>query len=81
MGLTVFYPSDIRNALLAAEQSASATAEAISSDDAFIGDYLEGYHAALTTIALAFGLIDRDAPQPPMRRIFTDEKSIADWCW
>ncbi len=48
MGLAVYYPTDIRNALIAAEQ-ATTTAGAE-------GEYLKGYRAALTTIALAFGL-------------------------
>jgi len=58
MGLEVYYPADVRNALLAAEQSVSATAQvAGSQDDPFAAGFLTGYRAALTTIALAFGLI------------------------
>ena len=57
MGLEVYYPTDIRNALLAAEQAASVTAEATGNQDTpFAAGYLIGYRAALVTIALAFGL-------------------------
>ncbi len=57
MGLNVYYPQDIRNALLAAEQAVSATADAASQrDDPFTAGFLVGYRAALTTLALAFGL-------------------------
>jgi hypothetical protein len=67
MGLEVFYPSDIRNALLAAEQAVNATADATGNeDDPFTAGFLTGYpwsfgprtkgRAALTTLALAFGL-------------------------
>lgn len=58
MGLEVYYPTDIRNALLAAEQAATATAEAAGNeDDPFTAAFLVGYRAALTTLALAFGLV------------------------
>lgn len=53
MGLEVFYKQDIRNAIHAAEQ---ATTAALDSD----GEYQRGYLAALTTIALAFGLVGGD---------------------
>lgn len=65
MGLEVYYPTDIRNALLAAEQAANATAKAVrpahdgaigNQDDPFSAGFLAGYWAALTTLALAFGL-------------------------
>jgi hypothetical protein len=49
MSLEVYYPQDIQNALLAAEQ-ATLTAGAGS-------EYLRGYMAALNTLALAFGLV------------------------
>ena len=57
MGLQVYYPTDIRNALLAAEQAANATARAAGvQDDPFSAGFLTGYRAALATLALAFGL-------------------------
>ena len=57
MGLEVYYPADIRNALLAAEQAVGATADAAGNkDDPFTAGCLTGYRAALTTLALAFGL-------------------------
>lgn len=62
MGLEVYYPDDIRNAILAAEQATNAAAEAGEVSD----DYLAGYRAALMTIALAFGLMrveSQDWPQ------------------
>ena len=57
MGLEVYYPTDIRNALLAAEQAVNETAHATSSlDDPVAASFLAGYRAALTTLAIAFGL-------------------------
>lgn len=62
MGLNVYYPADVRNALLAAEQAVNATTDAAGShDDPYTAGFLAGYRAALTTIALAFGLVK----QPP----------------
>jgi hypothetical protein len=60
----VYYPTDIRNALLAAEQAVGATADASGNkDDPFTAGFLTGYRAALTTLALAFGLAAyRDTP-------------------
>ncbi len=61
MGLNVYYPQDIRNALLAAEQAVNATADAVGQqDDPFTAGFLAGYRAALTTVALAFGLVRPD---------------------
>lgn len=58
MGLEVYYPQDIRNALLAARQaSVTALHVAGGKDDEFARGYHKGYQAALITIALAFGLI------------------------
>ncbi len=57
MGLQVFYPTDIRNALLAADQAVNAATDAADAqDDPFTAGFLTGYRAALTTLALAFGL-------------------------
>jgi len=57
MGLDVYYPADIRNALRAAEQAVGAAADAAGDqNDPFAAGFLAGYHAALTTIGLAFGL-------------------------
>lgn len=57
MGLEVYYPGDILNALQAAEQAVNATVEATGGrDDPFAAGYLAGYRAALVTVALAFGL-------------------------
>jgi len=57
MGLEVYYPGDIHNALLAAEQAVNATADATGNeDDPFSAGFLTGYRAALATLALAFGL-------------------------
>lgn len=61
MGLEVYYPSDILNALLAAEQASGAALRAASREnDEFAQGYQEGYRAALATIALAFGLVQPD---------------------
>lgn len=57
MGLDVYFPADIRNALLAAEQAVGAMADAAGGKgDPFTAGFLAGYRAALTTLALAFGL-------------------------
>lgn len=56
MGRNVYYPADVRNALMAAEQSASAAFDAIGGkNDPFANGYAAGYRAALITVALAFG--------------------------
>ena len=58
MGLEVYYPTDIRNALLSAEQNVNATAKALgNTDDPFAAGYLTGYRVAITTLAMAFGLV------------------------
>jgi len=59
MGLDIFFGEDIRNALLAADEASSSTARvctAVGRDPLTLRAYLEGYRAALTTLALAFGL-------------------------
>ncbi len=66
MSLEVYFSADIRNALLAAEQAADATADALSrADDAFTAGFLTGYRAALTTLAVAFGLAVRSETTSP----------------
>jgi hypothetical protein len=75
MGLDIFFADDIRRALLAADEASSSMArvcaavggyEASPEADVVLRAYLEGYRAALTTVALAFGLspaiIDGDKP-------------------
>lgn len=89
MGLEVYYPTDVRNALLAAEQAVNAMADAAavgtdtcpvrqvqgqddvgSPQSAFTAGFLTGYRAALTTLALAFGLGLKaefsGRPEPPL---------------
>jgi len=59
MGLDIFFSEDIRNALLAADEASTSTARvcaAVGEDPVTLRAYLEGYRAALTTVALAFGL-------------------------
>lgn len=59
MGLDIHFSEDIRNALLAADEASSSTARvcaAVGGDQVSLRAYLEGYRAALTTVALAFGL-------------------------
>jgi hypothetical protein len=68
MSLEVYYPTDIRNALLAAEQAVNAAASATGKGDvAFAAGFLVGYRAALTTIALAFGLARHSTAVGPSR--------------
>ena len=59
MGLDIFFAEDIRNALQAADEASTSTARvcaAVGGDQVTLRAYLEGYRAALTTVALAFGL-------------------------
>jgi hypothetical protein len=58
MGLDIWFAEDIRNALLAADEASSATAAVAATfgEPATLRAYREGYKAALTTVALAFGL-------------------------
>jgi hypothetical protein len=59
MGLDIWFKEDIRNALLAADEASSSTARVcafVGGDPVTLRAYLEGYRAALTTVALAFGL-------------------------
>lgn len=84
MGLEIYFPEDIRNALLAANEASAATVGVMATvthhcphampaaatitcsmcgEKVYYADkvsilraYLEGYRAALTTVALAFGL-------------------------
>lgn len=66
MGLDVLFIEDVRNALLAADEASSSTARvcvAVGGDGGdelptrlYLRAYLEGYRAALTTVALSFGL-------------------------
>lgn len=59
MGLDIWFTEDIRNALLAANEASSSTARVcgdVGGDAVTLRAYLEGYRAALTTVALAFGL-------------------------
>ena len=63
MSLKVWYPQDIRNAILAAEQASRAALLAGNPDDQFARGYREGHKAALATIAVAFGLVQPDGWQ------------------
>jgi hypothetical protein len=59
MGLDIFFSEDVRNALVAADEASSSTARvcaAVGGGQVTLRAYIEGYRAALTTVALAFGL-------------------------
>jgi hypothetical protein len=64
MSLDLFFAKDIRNALMAADEASSSTARVCAAVDGdgrgnnspLLRAYLEGYRAALSTVALAFGL-------------------------
>jgi hypothetical protein len=61
MALEVYYPQDIRNALLAAGHASGMALQVVGKEDnEFARGYQKGYQAALTTIALFFGLIQPD---------------------
>ena len=55
MGLDIFFSDDIRNALLAADEASASTA-AYCPDGPTLRAYRAGYWAALSTVALAFGI-------------------------
>lgn len=57
MALEVYYPADIRNALLAALEAINALFVFMGMSER-AGGFMTGYKAALVTIALAFGLIE-----------------------
>ncbi|MFZ5915533.1 MAG: hypothetical protein ACOYZ7_01190 [Chloroflexota bacterium] len=56
MALEVWYRTDIENAILAAEQAATLTLDVTGASGERAEGYRAGYLAALTTVALAFGL-------------------------
>ena len=59
MGLDIFFADDVRHALMAADEASTSTARvcaAVGGDQVTLRAYLEGYRAALATVALAFGL-------------------------
>lgn len=74
MSLEVFFPNDIRNALLAAEH-ASTTALQAGDADVHAEGYRAGYRAALVTLALAFGVATPE-PQPVTWRVVESEVRI-----
>jgi hypothetical protein len=60
MALDIYFSEDIRNALLAADEASTSTARAcaaVDGDQVTLRAYMEGYRAALSTVALAFGLM------------------------
>lgn len=57
MGLEVYFREDIVKALLAAEQATGEAMRASGGGDGYGEGYWDGYRAALTTLALAFGLV------------------------
>ena len=79
MALEVFYPQDILNALLAAEQATASALQASCEVDArYSQGYGDGYRAALTTLALAFGLLLREDEAQKVRG-FPHNLLRADW--
>lgn len=70
MSLEIYYPQDILNALLAAEQATKAALspnlEEVVSIRSGAADYWywKGYRAALVTLALAFGLVPLRSEDP-----------------
>ena len=58
MGLEVYYRQDILRALAAARHATDCAVLAVQiGGDQYARGYREGYRKALTTIALAFGLV------------------------
>ena len=54
MGVGVYFPEDIRNAIVAANEAATQTARILPTQEREL--YLRCYRAALVTLSLAFGL-------------------------
>lgn len=79
MALDVFFYTDIRNALLAAEQAGDMALQAAGGGmTEYTKGYQIGYHAALTTIALAFGLLEQvDSSGPELSR--ARDRDVVDW--
>jgi hypothetical protein len=84
MGLDIYFPEDIRNALLAANEASAQTAAQITEAKeppelltVTLRAYREGYKAALTTVALAFGL----GPQSIMTKGVMHERPIDSGAW
>ncbi|RKY69334.1 MAG: hypothetical protein DRQ02_01355 [Candidatus Latescibacterota bacterium] len=72
MGLEVYYPKDIRNALLAAEQSSGAALAAAKKESEFAEGFQAGYRSALVTLSLAFGLVKPEAEAQGGLQLFLD---------
>jgi hypothetical protein len=85
MTLEVWYKADIQNALWAAEHAGTATLKAAGSgSDVYAAGYWMGYHAALTTLALAFGVLsagsratDMSVPSGDMSLLHGGEAALA----
>ena len=56
MGLGVWFREEIRNALYAAEEVCRSTVEALGDDSEYTKGYRDGFHAAIVTLATAFGI-------------------------
>lgn len=67
MALEVFWPTDIKNAILAIEEASRAALEAGNLDDQFTRGFQEGHASALIAVALAFGLIQPNEARPGER--------------
>jgi len=65
MGLDIWCREDIFRALKAAEQATAATTAAMSGEvlEPYAAGYRDGYKAALTTVAAAFGIGDDQEEQ------------------
>jgi len=82
MGLDIWFKEDIANALIAADEAASATAAALSevtNDPERLRTYREGYRAALTTLALAFGISPLAVMTAPEEKRLRPEASSRDF--
>jgi len=56
MALEVYFPNDIRNALVAAQHVLSVTSGAAALSDEYLEGFQDGFHAALEALAKNFGL-------------------------
>ena len=81
MSADVYFKKDIANALLATYQSARETTCAIGSDDtAQIAMFHAGYRAAISTLALFFGISPAAVlpDEPPSYRTASERLMLGD---
>ena len=70
----MWFKEDIKNTLLAMNQTMETTVTCACNDDQYTRGYRAGYVSALTTIALVFGVLDEIRQLPAGSRTISDAK-------